>query len=58
MLDNYINKIPSLFWFDPFLEAKAEIKKKFVDFLVQMRTRKFAFEINWPLGQCDVIVAT
>ena len=26
-------------------EARAEIKKYFVGFLVQMRTRKFAFEI-------------
>ena len=41
---NYYNKVPSLFWFDSFLEAKTEIKKI-------MRTRKFAFEINWPLRQ-------
>ena len=32
-----------------FLEARAEIKKIIVRFLVQMRTRKFAFEIDWPL---------
>ena len=38
------------FWFDLFYILRAEIKKNdFVYFLVQMRTRKFAFEINWPL---------
>ena len=31
------------------LEVRAELKKKIVGFLVQMRTRKFVFEINWPL---------
>jgi hypothetical protein len=43
------NEVPSFFWFDPFLEARAEIKKLFVRFLVQMSTRKFAFEIIWAL---------
>ena len=41
--------MPLFFWSDLFLEARAEIKNNFVRFLVQMRTRKFAFEINWPL---------
>ena len=36
-----------LFWFDPFYRARAEIQKYFVHFLVQMKTSKFAFEINW-----------
>ena len=40
--------MPSLFSFNPFLEARAGIKK--IDrFLAQMRTRKFASEIYWPL---------
>ena len=39
--------MPLLFWFDPFLEVRAEIEKKIFVLLVQMRTRKFAFEINW-----------
>jgi hypothetical protein len=34
----------------PILEARAEIQKYFRWFLVQMKTSKFAFEINWPLG--------
>ena len=33
----------------PILEARAEIEKYFVHFLVKMKTSKFAFEINWPL---------
>ena len=37
------------FWPEFFLVAMAEIKNNFVRFLVQMRTRDFAFEINWPL---------
>ena len=42
--------MPLFFWFHLLLEARAEIKKNnFIGFLVQMRTRKFAFEINWPL---------
>ena len=36
-----------IFWFDPFLEARAE--KKNVQFFVQMMPKKFASEINWPL---------
>ena len=32
----------------PILEARAEIGKYF-RFLVQMKTSKFAFDINWPL---------
>ena len=37
------------FLFELFLQARAEIKNNFVGFLVQMRTRKFAFKINRPL---------
>jgi hypothetical protein len=33
----------------PILEARAEIEKYFRSFLVQMKTSKFTFEINWPL---------
>ena len=36
------------------LEARAEIEKYFRSFLVQMKTSKFAFEINWPLKKCQV----
>ena len=36
-----------LIW--PLLEARAEIKKYFRWFLVQMKILEFAFEINWPL---------
>ena len=39
------------FWFDLFLEARAEIlKEKFVGFLVEMIAPKRHFEINWPLS--------
>ena len=31
------------------LDGKAEIQKKIVHFLVQMKTLKFASEIYWPL---------
>ena len=35
----------------PILEARAEIEEYFfVHILVQMKTSKFAFEINWPLA--------
>ena len=37
-----------LIW--PLLEARAEIQKYFVGFLVQMKSLEFAFEINWPLA--------
>ena len=37
------------FWFDLFLEARAEILKKFVGFLVEMMAPKKHFEINWHL---------
>ena len=38
-----------LFWFNFFLEARAEFLKNFVGILVQMMTLKGHFEINWPL---------
>ena len=37
----------------PILEARAEIQKKIVCFLVQVTTSKFAFEINWPLVKSE-----
>ena len=56
LLYNYVKQplvsdIKCLNFFDPtsILEARAEIKNIFVGFLVQIRTRKFAFEINRPL---------
>ena len=48
--------MPLLFWSDLFLEARAESKNIFVLFLVQMKTLKFAFEINWPLTRKFQIV--
>ena len=42
--------MPLFFWSNLFLEARAEIKNNFVGFLVQTRTKKFAFEIIWPLS--------
>ena len=33
----------------PLLESRAEIKKKSLVFLVQMKSLEFAFKINWPL---------
>ena len=41
--------IRDFFWFDLFLEARAEILKKILGILVQMMTLKGHFEINWPL---------
>ena len=41
--------MPSFSLFDPFLDARAEIKKYFLCNLAQMKTREFAFEIYWPL---------
>ena len=37
------------FWFDLFLEARAESLQKFVGFLIDLKTTKGRFEINWPL---------
>ena len=46
----YFDSITLLFWFDLFLEARAEILyNKFVGFLVDWKTPKGHFEINWPL---------
>ena len=42
--------MPYFFFICLILEARANLKNNFVHFLVQMRTRKFAFKINWPLG--------
>ena len=36
--------------FKGFLKLRQKYKNIFVGFLVQMKTLKFAFEINWPLG--------
>ena len=35
-----------IFFIQPLLEARAEIKK---NTFIQMKTLKFAFEIDWPL---------
>ena len=40
-------KVPLVFWFDPFLEARAEIlKKKIVGFLVETMAPKRHSEIS------------
>ena len=44
--------VSTTFW--GFFEASAEIKKCSCWFLVQMKTLKFAFEINWPLNIFDI----
>ena len=38
-------------WSGARIYFSAEIQKYFVHFLVQMKTLKFAFEINWPLKE-------
>ena len=49
LFENYL--IRDFFWFDLFLEARAEILKKIllVHILVKTMTPKGHFEINWPL---------
>ena len=42
--------MPLIFWFNLFLEARAEILTKIsLVFLVDLKTPKRHFEINWPL---------
>jgi hypothetical protein len=36
------------FWFNLFSEARAEILKKIVGFVGDLKTSKGHFEINWP----------
>ena len=43
------------FLFDLTLEAKAEVLKNIVDFLVETLTPKGHLEINWPLKPTDYI---
>ena len=45
----YLLKCLHFFDLTHFYRLGQKSKKYFVRFLVQMRTRKFAFEINWPL---------
>ena len=46
----YFDSFTLLFWFDLFLEARAEIlEKKFIDFLEDLKTPKGHIEIKWPL---------
>ena len=46
----HFDSLTLLFWFDLFLEAKAEIlEKKIVGFLEEVLIPKGYFEINWPL---------
>ena len=45
-------KVPLFFWFNLFLETRAEILlKKLRCFLVQTMTPKSPFEINWHLNE-------
>ena len=41
------------FWFDHFLEARAEIEKKIVRFLEELKTKKNSSEIYWPLKEVE-----
>ena len=34
--------------------SRAEMKKKIVQFLVQMKTIEFTYEIIWPLGDQEI----
>ena len=45
----FIIYLSYIFLIRPLLEARAEIQKYFHWFLVQIKTLKFAFKINWPL---------
>ena len=42
-------KVPLFFWFDLFLEARAEILEKIHWFFGPNDDTKKSFEINWPL---------
>jgi hypothetical protein len=42
-------KVPLFFWFNLFLEARAETLEKFVGFLGDLKTPKRHFKINRPL---------
>ena len=41
--------MPLFFWFDLFLEARAEMQKYFGSFFGANENLKSPFEINWPL---------
>ena len=52
MIPNYYSNVPWFFLIWPILEAWAEIlHKNFVCFLGDLKSRKIASEINWPLIQ-------
>ena len=40
------------FYLTHFRELGQKYKNIFIQFFVQMKTPKFAFENNWPLSQC------
>ena len=42
-LNTLYNKVPSFFWFNPFLEARAEIKKLFRSFFGSNENKKICF---------------
>ena len=46
-----INQVILFFWFDPFQRLGQKSKNNFVGFLEEMKTRKFASEIYWPLAK-------
>ena len=44
--------MPLFFWFDLFLEARAEILEKILLFFLEdLKTPKEHFKIIWPLGE-------
>ena len=46
-----INQVILFFWFDPFQRLGQKSKNNSVGFLEEMKTRKFASEIYWPLAK-------
>ena len=50
-MDDFFDSLTLLIWFDLFLLARPEVQTIFVHFLVQMKTLKSPFEINWPLAK-------
>ena len=45
--------MPLFFWFNPYLEARAELEQKFVGTWRNWRREKIYSEIYWPLVWCE-----
>ena len=57
LISDYLssNKLHSFFDLTHFKELRQKYKNIFVWFFVQMKTSKFAFEINWPLENIIIV---